>query len=289
MQETDCRAPVGALEHLKQAERDLEAAQATERAAKEALRAAERDTAKAEAEVKEAIREVENPRQFRVEVLYDGVKKPFEVRVEEAVKTLLDQVLRAFGPLPNPHTLALYKDGKELPDNGTIEQAGIRPCDLLLLRPSAVKGGWNSMYTLPRTILEETFEQFRACGCGRRECQSLWLSSWGVPGVLARVVHPEHVSHLGGFVVDETWLNEFWLELGRRNMGVRVQVHTHPSEAFHSSSDDAYPIIHRPGFLSLVIPNFAMGPVGFNDAYLTEIQPDGSWKEVPVASRLVVI
>jgi len=288
MHDTVCPAPVGALERLKQAECDLEAAQAKERVAKEALHQAERDTAKAEAEVKEAIREVEHPHQFRLEVLYDGVKKPFEVRIEEAVKTLLDQAVRAFGPLPNPHTLSLYKDGKELADNSTIEQAGIKPCDLLLLRPSAVKGGWNSMYTLPRTILEETFAQFRACGCGRRECQSLWLSSWEAPGALARVVHPEHVSHVGGFVVDDTWLNEFWLELGRLNMGVRVQVHTHPNEAFHSPSDDAYPIIHRPGFLSLVIPNFAMGPVGFDDAYLTEIQVDGSWKEVPVTSRLFV-
>lgn len=144
------------------------------------------------------------------------------------------------------------------------------------------------MYSLPRVMLDETFAHFRACGDGRRECQSLWLSSWATPGALARVVHPRHVAHAGGFVVNDAWLNAFWLELGEINMGVRVQVHTHPETAFHSLSDDAYPIIHRPAFLSLVIPNFGMGPVGFQDAYLTEIQTDGSWKEVPIAARLVV-
>jgi hypothetical protein len=59
-----------------------------------------------------------------------------------------------------------------------------------------------------------------------------------------------------------------------------VQVHTHQKRAFHSPSDDAFPIIHTPGFLSLVIPNFAMGSVGFDDAYLTEITTGGSWREV---------
>jgi hypothetical protein len=141
MNDTVCGVPRGALEHLKQAERDLEAAESKERVAEEALREAKRDTAKAEAEVKEAIREVEYPRQFQVEVLYDGVKKPFEVRLEEPVKKLLGQAIHAFGPLPAPHTLSLYKDGKELPDSSTIEQAGIKPCDVLLLRPSTVKGG----------------------------------------------------------------------------------------------------------------------------------------------------
>jgi hypothetical protein len=57
------------------------------------------------------------------------------------VKHLLDQAIRAFGQLPQPHTLSLYKDGKELADNQTIKEAGIKACDVLLLRPSTVKGG----------------------------------------------------------------------------------------------------------------------------------------------------
>jgi len=31
-----------------------------------------------------------------------------------------------------------------------------------------------------------------------------------------------------------------------------------------------------------------MGLIGFDDAYLAEIQPDGSWSEVPIGSRIVV-
>jgi hypothetical protein len=102
-------------------------------------------------------------------------------------------------------------------------------------------------------------------------------------------VHPRHAAHRAGFVLDDHWLNEFWFTLARENLGIRIQVHTHPGEAFHSSTDDAYPTIHTAGFLSLVIPNFALGPVGFEDAYLTEITGDGGWQEVAIAKRLTLI
>jgi len=144
------------------------------------------------------------------------------------------------------------------------------------------------IYRLTQGMLESTFEQFRRCGRGHEECQALWVSSWDNPETISGVVHPKHAAHFGGFVLDDDWLNTFWLELGNINSGIRVQVHTHPREAFHSETDDKFPIIHKPGFLSLVIPNFALGPVGFKDAYLTEIQPDGRWRQVAIESRLVV-
>jgi hypothetical protein len=77
---------------------------------------------------------------FKVWVLYNGVKKPFEVRPEETVKRLLEEAIRIFGAA-NPHTLSLFKGGTELPDGQTFKEAGVKPHDLLLLRPGAVKGG----------------------------------------------------------------------------------------------------------------------------------------------------
>jgi hypothetical protein len=122
-------------------ETPLERAEADLAAAKAELTDAEREVGKAESEIKEAIQEEEHCHEFSVEVLYDGVKKKFEVRPEETVKTLLDKAINAFGPLPNPHMLSLYKDGEELGDQLTIKAAGIKPCEMLLLRPSKVKGG----------------------------------------------------------------------------------------------------------------------------------------------------
>jgi hypothetical protein len=143
-------------------------------------------------------------------------------------------------------------------------------------------------YHLSHEVLERSFAHFRECGRGRRECQVLWIGPWQSPDVIAKVVHPKHEARIGGFVLDDRWINAFWIELGNTDMGIRVQVHTHPGEAFHSPIDDEFPIIHKPGFLSLVIPNFGLGQVGFAEAYLAEIQPNGSWQEVSISSRLAL-
>lgn len=135
MSEIVCHHPSEeALAQLHKAQHDLEKAREKEREA-------QKEIGEAEAEIKKASEEIVHPRVFDVLVLYDGVKKMFKVRIEETVKQLLDKALQAFGPLPNPHILSLYKDGKELPDAQTIKEAGIKPCEVLLLRPSTVKGG----------------------------------------------------------------------------------------------------------------------------------------------------
>lgn len=144
------------------------------------------------------------------------------------------------------------------------------------------------MYRLPRRMIDETFATFRSCGAGKRECQLYWGSSWAGPNQLTHLIHPKHKSSFAGLALDSGWISRFWLDLADQGLGVRVQVHTHPGEAFHSPTDDAYPLIHEAGFLSLVIPDFAMGPVGFQDAYLTEIQPDGRWQQIRIEERFVI-
>lgn len=144
------------------------------------------------------------------------------------------------------------------------------------------------MLRLPRRMLDESFAIFRACGAFRRECKVYWASSWADPQRLTRVVHPRHRSNMYGLAIDDAWIGEFWNELLAHGLGVRIQIHTHPYEAFHSQTDDDYPLLFDVGYLSLVIPNFARGAISFEEAYLTEIQPDGSWKQVSVESRIVV-
>jgi hypothetical protein len=129
----------------------------------------------------------------------------------------------------------------------------------------------------------------RRCGEGRRECQVLWISPWGHPEVLTQVVHPLHHAMGDGFNLDGRWITDFWGQLARDKAGVRVQVHTHPGRAFHSPTDDAWPIIHVPGFLSVVIPDFASGPIGFDEAYLAEIAPDGTWRRALLGERIELV
>jgi hypothetical protein len=139
-----------------------------------------------------------------------------------------------------------------------------------------------------RSQLVDTFGHFRACGRNARECQVLWISNWSQPRVVTQVIHPKHQSHFGGFQLSEDWLQRFFIQLAETNCGVCAQVHTHPEEAFHSPTDDRFAIVQSPGFLSLVIPNFAQGEVGFDDAYLAEIQDSGKWGQVNIVETLEV-
>jgi hypothetical protein len=135
-------------------------------------------------------------------------------------------------------------------------------------------------YSIAGGLWVDTFATLKGCGAGRRECQILWVGPWADLGQVSRVVHPVHAANGGGFQLDETWLNAFLFDLARRGEGVRVQVHTHPGSAFHSKTDDDWPIVHTPRFLSLVIPRFATKGPTFSGAYLTELQTNGQWKQV---------
>jgi hypothetical protein len=89
-----------------------------------------------------AILNVQNQNKFSIFIIYNGVEKPLEVNVHEAVKAVLEHAIHLYGPIPNPHTLSLFTvAGQELDDNKSVQSAGIKPGDKLLLRPSQVKGG----------------------------------------------------------------------------------------------------------------------------------------------------
>lgn len=140
---------------------------------------------------------------------------------------------------------------------------------------------------IPYPLLAETFERLRQCGGGTRECQALWVGPWSHADIVSRVVHPAHSASPVGFQLDDAWLNAFWFELADRGEGIRAQVHTHPGAAYHSRTDDDFPVIRTEGFLSLVIPCFATGPIGFRDAYLAKIG-GGRFEEAAIEMELEV-
>lgn len=144
------------------------------------------------------------------------------------------------------------------------------------------------MKQLTNGVLEQAFEHLRHCGAGRRECVVYLTGPVDLPDVVDAVVHPRHTAGAAGYDLDSQAIAELWQELAANRRSIRAQVHTHPGAAFHSSRDDALALVHTPGFLSLVIPNFALGPIGFDGAFLAERSDDGRWIPAPLAERLQV-
>lgn len=136
-------------------------------------------------------------------------------------------------------------------------------------------------------LLEATFAQLRACGRRKRECVAYWVGPLRDLAVVSRVLHPGHEATASFYEVEQAWLHRTWLELEEAAAEIRVQIHTHGHAAFHSRLDDEYPVAQTAGLLSLVLPDFAQGPIGFDGAYLVELQRDGSWLELDPREVLI--
>ena len=59
-----------------------------------------------------------------------------------------------------------------------------------------------------------------------------------------------------------------------------AQVHTHPFEAFHSFVDNTYPISHRVGFFSIVIPYFGKNINSLSQCKIFEYEGKAKWYEL---------
>lgn len=136
------------------------------------------------------------------------------------------------------------------------------------------------MLEISATLFDETYNVLRQCGAKERECQVLWLSAPSAPNTIVAIRHSKHLSDEHGLEVDSGWLTSLWIELARTGQSVRVQVHTHGGKAFHSKTDDDFPIVGTPGFVSIVIPYFAQVHPGVERVYVTEIAPQGGWVEL---------
>lgn len=133
--------------------------------------------------------------------------------------------------------------------------------------------------TLAPGIMANTFAQLRKCGRGRDECVVYWTGPRSTPGAVDGVIQPTHQAGAEWYEIEPDWITSFFLELRSAGRTARAQVHSHPALAWHSCTDDRYPLAPSPGFYSLVLPRFALGHVGLNDAYLAEVGADGTWLE----------
>lgn len=228
-------------------------------------------------------------KKFLVDVTYNGVTKPIEVQPEERVTALLAKAIASFGITQNPHLLSLYReDGTVVPENESVEQAGLKPNELLLLRPNAVKGGEGSLLRLASNIVTGSLDVLRSCGRGACECVVYWTGPAG-EDVADAVEHPVHLRSAFGYEIDSNWLTQFWKRLAAAGRSVKAQVHTHPGEAFHSATDDRWPIVSQVGFLSIVIPDFAAGESTLDRAWIGRLQPNGRWQQLASAAEALVV
>ena len=137
-------------------------------------------------------------------------------------------------------------------------------------------------FVVPANICDESDGQLRDAGRDGNERFVLWSGVIRNERFLVRTVHtPRQIAYRlpSGLCVrveaDELHRLNVWLyENGER---FAIQVHSHPTEAFHSDTDDAYPMVTTLGGLSLVVPDFARYGVRGRDTALYRLSSTG-WK-----------
>lgn len=119
---------------------------------------------------------------------------------------------------------------------------------------------------LTSPILDETTAVLRAYG--RQSCEGflLWVGDFlGAEAHVRHVLVPPQESirsedGVGYFVNSDTLfaVNKY---LSKTRQRLIAQVHSHPTDAYHSETDDRYAIVTTDGGFSLVVPYFADQPV----------------------------
>ena len=148
-------------------------------------------------------------------------------------------------------------------------------------------------FFVPQGICDDSDRLLQEAGRSGNERFVLWSGETRGNNLFVRTLHaPRQTAYRlsSGLCVrvgaDELHRLNVWLyEHGER---LAVQVHSHPTEAFHSETDDAYPMVTTRGGLSLVVPDFARYGVRGPGTALYRLS-DVGWESVsPNEARLLL-
>jgi len=136
-----------------------------------------------------------------------------------------------------------------------------------------------------RACVEQAHSHLRRVGEMGLEGFALWAGELDGDTFLVRAnIIPEQRglrSDLGVcVVVDGDELHRINVWLYEHGMTLIAQLHSHPEEAYHSSTDDTYPIATTNGSLSLVIPYFARASFSLTDCAVYRLLPPRRWVEL---------
>jgi hypothetical protein len=138
-------------------------------------------------------------------------------------------------------------------------------------------------FRVPLELVEETEQALREAGrdgyelfvlwTGTIERDSLVVRTSHVPAQKSYRMHDELLVRVEGEALHElnTWLYESGEILA-------AQVHAHPGAAYHSGTDDSYPIVTRLGGISIVTPDFCSEGLFADGTAVYRLEPDG-WIE----------
>jgi hypothetical protein len=140
-------------------------------------------------------------------------------------------------------------------------------------------------FSFKRECLEQTYEFLAQAGRKRFEAVGLFAGHIeGQVAYISEAILPLQKSYKleAGllYVVEGDELHRINVMLYKNNLRLIAQIHTHPQRAYHSETDDEYPIMSTIGGLSIVVPYFASAPLDIKDWAYYRLLSAGTWQEV---------
>lgn len=139
-----------------------------------------------------------------------------------------------------------------------------------------------SQVEVPYSSVEAVYRHVRAAGAKELEGVALWAGTIHENNFkVETTIIPEQTAYeldeglLYSVGEDELHRINNWLYHHKQTL--IAQIHSHPGRAYHSDTDDRYPIVSQNGAISIVIPNFGFNTIAIKDWAIYRLYPKSGW------------
>lgn len=181
----------------------------------------------------------------------------------------------------------------QLPDSDRLRGVPAQPGSLSKVRSSLATA---EKFIVPRAAFDDVHAHLVEVGRSGYEGLGLWVGRIGAgTATVERALIPEQRLIRGpagvGVLVDGAELHRINVWLFDNGLRILAQIHSHPTDAYHSDTDDDNALATTVGSLSLVVPDFARGPVDLSQTAVYRLNGAGDWLPVTAAdvTRLIEI
>lgn len=137
---------------------------------------------------------------------------------------------------------------------------------------------------IPKKSIEEVYVHIRSAGEKGVEGVALFAgqknnSIFEIKTAL--IPRQKAFNHEGGllYTVDGEELHRINVWLYKNKLSIIAQIHSHPSKAYHSDTDDKYPIVTTIGGISIVVPDFGFGQISVSAWAVYRLNTNRIWIE----------
>ena len=127
-------------------------------------------------------------------------------------------------------------------------------------RRSVTYPGPGCGWSIPQPIADETAAYLKRYGARKCEGLAYWAGSVGANGeaVVQALVLVNHKPQGAGVHVTKDEVRNLVRVMAELDLKLLAQVHSHLGDAFHSHGDDEHATSFHEGFVSVVVPRYAM-------------------------------